>query len=125
MGVFQQKPWVFTTLPTCSWSLHDVAASGIKSASLVVHIWVSSPVTNFLYSGFEWSSLPAGSVVVDIGAGDGSEMFEIAQIAPHVKLIVEDREQTIKEVTTPVRAAFIAYIASILELTIYISSDLA
>lgn len=81
-------------------------------------------MTNFRYPGFDWSLLPEGSLVIDVGAGDGSEIFEVAKIAPHLKLMVQDREQTIQEVTTPVRASFIPK-SSILELTIRISLDLA
>nr|BBF98762.1 O-methyltransferase [Tricholoma matsutake]BBF98763.1 O-methyltransferase [Tricholoma matsutake] len=51
--------------------------------------------------GFDWPSLPEGSLIVDVGGGDGTEVFAIAQIAPHVKLMVQDRDQTIQQVTTP------------------------
>ena len=124
MGVFQQTPWVSAALPYRSRSLDNVADHRIESASFVVHISGSYPVTYFRYSGFDWSLLPEGSLVIDVGAGDGSEMFEVAKIAPHLKLMIQDREQTIQEVTTPVRASSIA-IVSILELTVRISLDLA
>lgn len=55
-----------------------------------------------LPSGFEWEKLQPGSVVVDVGGGNGSEEFEIAKREPKVKVIVQDREQTIRNVTMPV-----------------------
>ncbi|KAF9487241.1 S-adenosyl-L-methionine-dependent methyltransferase [Pleurotus eryngii] len=44
-----------------------------------------------------------GSVVVDVGGGNGSEGFEIAKRAPKVKVIDQDREQTSQNVTMPTR----------------------
>ncbi|KAF4580764.1 hypothetical protein EYR38_003050 [Pleurotus pulmonarius] len=41
------------------------------------------------------TELKPNSVVVDVGGGNGSEGFEIAKRAPKVKVIVQDREQTI------------------------------
>lgn len=43
-------------------------------------------------SGFDWTSLPAGSTVVDVGGGIGTQMLILARHFKHLKLIVEDRE---------------------------------
>jgi hypothetical protein len=61
---------------------------------------------NFRYPGFDWSSLPEGSLIVDVGGADGTEVFDIAKRAPQVKLMIQDRDQTIQEVTTPVCTLF-------------------
>jgi hypothetical protein len=37
-----------------------------------------------------------------VGGGNGSESFEIAKKAPHIRIIVQDRDQTIQQVALPV-----------------------
>ncbi|KAE9386492.1 S-adenosyl-L-methionine-dependent methyltransferase [Gymnopus androsaceus JB14] len=54
-----------------------------------------------MISGFDWSKLKKDSYVVDVGGGNGSEALAITKKAPHVKIFVEDLEQTIAQVTTP------------------------
>ncbi|VDB83097.1 unnamed protein product [Peniophora sp. CBMAI 1063] len=41
---------------------------------------------------FDWTSLPAGSIVVDVGGGIGSQMVTLARSYPSLKLVVQDRE---------------------------------
>ncbi|KII92455.1 hypothetical protein PLICRDRAFT_50832 [Plicaturopsis crispa FD-325 SS-3] len=48
-----------------------------------------------ILSGYDWQDLPAGSVVVDVGAGVGSQSLPIAKAFPHLKLVVEDRPAVI------------------------------
>ncbi|KAF8887615.1 S-adenosyl-L-methionine-dependent methyltransferase [Infundibulicybe gibba] len=50
---------------------------------------------------FNWSGLPKSSLVVDVGGGNGSHVFEIINKAPHVKFIVQDREKVIRNVSIP------------------------
>lgn len=44
---------------------------------------------------FPWDGLPKDAVVVDVGGGIGSVTFRIAAAHPHLRYIVQDREQTI------------------------------
>ncbi|RDX43036.1 S-adenosyl-L-methionine-dependent methyltransferase [Lentinus brumalis] len=44
---------------------------------------------------FPWDTLPADSVIVDVGGGIGSVSIELAQAHPHLRFIVQDREQTL------------------------------
>jgi len=53
------------------------------------------------FTGFEWSELESGALVVDVGGGNGSEAFEISKKAPQVRIIVQDRAETIEQVTLP------------------------
>ena len=41
---------------------------------------------------FDWSSLAAGSVVVDVGGGIGTQMVVLARNFEGLKLVVQDRE---------------------------------
>ncbi|KAI0761034.1 S-adenosyl-L-methionine-dependent methyltransferase [Trametes elegans] len=45
--------------------------------------------------GFPWADLPAGAVLVDVGGGIGSTSLTVAEAHPHMKVIVEDRPQTV------------------------------
>ena len=44
---------------------------------------------------FSWDALPEGSVLVDIGGGIGATSIIVAENHPHIRVIVEDREQVI------------------------------
>ncbi|KAI0628477.1 S-adenosyl-L-methionine-dependent methyltransferase [Trametes polyzona] len=44
---------------------------------------------------FPWDTLPEGSAVVDVGGGIGSVAVQVAAAHPHLRVIVQDREQTI------------------------------
>jgi len=52
--------------------------------------------------GFNWAALPAESVVVDIGGGNGSLSFCLAQAIPHLRLVVQDRAVVISTIAKPV-----------------------
>jgi hypothetical protein len=42
--------------------------------------------------GFDWSSLPADGIVVDVGGGIGSTSMLLAESYDHLKFVVQDRE---------------------------------
>ena len=46
-------------------------------------------------TAFPWDSLPKDAVVIDVSGGIGSVTFRIAAAHPHLRYIVQDREQTI------------------------------
>ncbi|KII87317.1 hypothetical protein PLICRDRAFT_699701 [Plicaturopsis crispa FD-325 SS-3] len=48
-----------------------------------------------IIQGFDWKDLPAGSTVVDVGGGVGSQSLTIAKAFPHVNLVVQDRASVI------------------------------
>ncbi|KAF7349727.1 hypothetical protein MSAN_01699500 [Mycena sanguinolenta] len=49
-----------------------------------------------IHKGFNWSGLPAGSVVVDVGGGTGQISLAIAWKNPSLRIVVQDLEDTIK-----------------------------
>jgi ubiquinone/menaquinone biosynthesis C-methylase UbiE len=54
------------------------------------------------YAGFNWESLPADSLVIDVGCGNGSQILKIAKKNSKLKFIAQDRSETISQVTKPV-----------------------
>ncbi|RDX43035.1 O-methyltransferase [Lentinus brumalis] len=44
---------------------------------------------------FPWDKLPADSIIVDVGGGIGSVSVQLAEAYPHLRFIVQDREQTL------------------------------
>jgi hypothetical protein len=46
--------------------------------------------------GFKWSALPEGSIVLDIGGGVGSTALPIIHANSHLRLIVQDTEDVLK-----------------------------
>lgn len=45
--------------------------------------------------GFDWQALPAGSLVVDVGGGVGSQTLTLAKAFNHLKYVVQDRAAVI------------------------------
>ncbi|KIP10249.1 hypothetical protein PHLGIDRAFT_85462 [Phlebiopsis gigantea 11061_1 CR5-6] len=52
---------------------------------------------NAIKEGFDWDALESGSIVVDVGGGIGAQSMAITQTFPHLRVIVQDREQTVKD----------------------------
>lgn len=46
---------------------------------------------------FDWTSLPADSVIVDVGGGVGTSSLVLAQNLPNVKIIVQDLPPVVKD----------------------------
>ncbi|KAJ7314373.1 S-adenosyl-L-methionine-dependent methyltransferase [Mycena albidolilacea] len=44
---------------------------------------------------YDWNALPKGSVVVDVGGGFGASAKYIAQHAPHLQVIVQDKQEVV------------------------------
>ncbi|KAI0761039.1 S-adenosyl-L-methionine-dependent methyltransferase [Trametes elegans] len=56
--------------------------------------------TEGILYGFSWATLPADSILVDVGGGIGSTSLTVAQAHPHVKVVVEDRPQIVASAPT-------------------------
>ncbi|KAI0771399.1 O-methyltransferase [Irpex lacteus] len=54
---------------------------------------------NIVLDGFDWKSLPANSVIVDVGGGIGSKMLPLAKNFDHLKFIVQDRADVVGNAT--------------------------
>ncbi|RPD58012.1 S-adenosyl-L-methionine-dependent methyltransferase [Lentinus tigrinus ALCF2SS1-7] len=50
---------------------------------------------NFILQGFSWEDLPEGSVLIDVGGGIGATSIIVAEAHPHLRVVVEDREQVV------------------------------
>ncbi|KAF8520309.1 S-adenosyl-L-methionine-dependent methyltransferase [Gautieria morchelliformis] len=83
------------------WEFFEKNPGYLQRIQMAMVAWTKLQPQQKLFKGFDWSKLPRDSLVVDLGGGNGSEAFEIAKKAPHLKIIVQDREQTIQQVTVP------------------------
>lgn len=45
----------------------------------------------FSLTGFDWSSVPSGGILVDVGGGLGHISMEVAKIRPDIHVVLEDR----------------------------------
>ncbi|KAG6901477.1 hypothetical protein C0995_011449 [Termitomyces sp. Mi166 len=50
-----------------------------------------------ILKAYEWSKLPAGSIIVDVGGGIGSESLPLAREFPDFNLVVQDRQPVIED----------------------------
>ncbi|GAA5840628.1 hypothetical protein JCM3766R1_000491 [Sporobolomyces carnicolor] len=69
------------------------------AASMEVLKWVS-PQGEALTTGSPWTSLPEGSVVVDVGGGTGQLCLEIGTKVPHLEFVIQDLPDVIEKATT-------------------------
>ena len=52
--------------------------------------------------GFDWGALPDSALVVDLGGGNGSVAFCVAEAAPQLRIVIEDRPVVIENIANPV-----------------------
>ena len=52
-------------------------------------------LTSACVLGFSWDALPENSVLVDVGGGIGATSIIVAENHPHMRVVVEDRAQTV------------------------------
>ncbi|KAF7363224.1 S-adenosyl-L-methionine-dependent methyltransferase [Mycena venus] len=51
--------------------------------------------------GFQWSALPEKTLIVDVGGGIGSLSLEIAQVNPHLRFLIQDKQGVIRQAEQP------------------------
>ncbi|TFK36398.1 S-adenosyl-L-methionine-dependent methyltransferase [Crucibulum laeve] len=83
------------------WEFCETHPAHLQRFQVAMGGWRTMQSPDSIFKGFGWSSLPENSVVVDVGGGNGSVSFEIAQVAPQIKVVVQDRAQTIENITVP------------------------
>ncbi|TFK37298.1 S-adenosyl-L-methionine-dependent methyltransferase [Crucibulum laeve] len=85
------------------WDFFEEHPHHLQRFQISMEAWTRMNPANLQSSlkGFDWSTLPTGATVVDVGGGNGSVSFDIAKRAPHINIVVQDRVQTIKDVTIP------------------------
>ena len=50
-------------------------------------------------SGFDWDSLPPGSLVVDVGGGTGAPAMILARSHIELRIIIQEREAVVDQGT--------------------------
>ncbi|KAF7336117.1 O-methyltransferase [Mycena venus] len=69
-------------------------AGTAESASPIPFLWVSTPLKYHI--GYDWSQLPAGGKIVDVGGGIGHVSLTIAKNYPHLRVVNQDLGQPIE-----------------------------
>lgn len=49
------------------------------------------------FLGFDWSTVPKGGLIVDVGCGIGNVSLEVAKIRPDLQIVLQDRPQVIEK----------------------------
>ncbi|KAF8889653.1 S-adenosyl-L-methionine-dependent methyltransferase [Infundibulicybe gibba] len=83
------------------WEFFEKYPGYLQRIQMAMVSWTKLQPQQLNFQGFNWSGLPESSLVVDVGGGNGSETFEIIKKAPHLKVIVQDREQVIQHISIP------------------------
>ncbi|KZV95393.1 S-adenosyl-L-methionine-dependent methyltransferase, partial [Exidia glandulosa HHB12029] len=80
--------WTFIDKPENAYRLRrfGVAMQGAR---------VMMPEIHIVQSGFPWKDFPQDSVIMDVGGGTGHVSMVLHQHFPQLKLVVQDRHQTI------------------------------
>ncbi|KAJ3553485.1 hypothetical protein NM688_g3587 [Phlebia brevispora] len=55
----------------------------------------SADAPNAVFTGLDWGGLPAGSILVDVGGGVGSQSLALAKMYSHLRFIIQDTENMI------------------------------
>ena len=48
-----------------------------------------------MHAGFDFSSLPSGSTIIDVGGGVGAASLPILRANEHLRLVVQDTEEVV------------------------------
>ncbi|EJC99901.1 S-adenosyl-L-methionine-dependent methyltransferase [Fomitiporia mediterranea MF3/22] len=68
-----------------------------KRFAIVMTIANKTHTPASILAGFDWATLPDGSIVVDVGGGLGHVALEIAKVYPRLQMVIEDRPLVIEE----------------------------
>lgn len=54
----------------------------------------------FVEQGFDWTTLRAGDIVVDVGSGVGATSLVLAKAHPQINIILQDEQPILDEAMT-------------------------
>lgn len=91
-NMYRLKRFGKAMMGTASWEVPGAVLNGQYSI-LMIFCRLVSDLFSPLYAGFDWSSLPPGSIIVDVGGGIGSTSMSLANefIDNRLKFIIQDR----------------------------------
>ncbi|KAI0755412.1 O-methyltransferase [Irpex lacteus] len=85
-----------TDLPVFEWFSQPEQAYQSRRFATGMHAGNRVGTPGIITKGFDWKSLPKGSVVVDVAGGIGTQTAFLAKEFDHLKFIVQDRAPVIE-----------------------------
>ncbi|KAI0795374.1 S-adenosyl-L-methionine-dependent methyltransferase [Irpex lacteus] len=86
-----------TDLPLFEWLSQPEQAYASKRFSIGMHAANEFSAPGIILKGFDWKSLPKGSLVVEVAGGIGTKTMSLAREFGHLKYVVQDRSLVINE----------------------------
>ncbi|TCD71000.1 hypothetical protein EIP91_000498 [Steccherinum ochraceum] len=101
--VFNTTMWEYLERPE---NTHELRLFGLMMRG------ISKSLPSPANGGFDFTSLPAGSKVADVGGGVGSQSMVFARAYPHLKYVVQDRGSSSNDMHTHWNAGYPEALAS-------------
>ncbi|EKM56162.1 uncharacterized protein PHACADRAFT_94727 [Phanerochaete carnosa HHB-10118-sp] len=95
-----EAPWqraMHTKLTLFEWMERPEHALEMRKFGIGMRARTSSDDSIVATRGFEWASLPSGSLVIDVGGGVGSLTMSLAKAHKHLRYVVQDRHAVVQE----------------------------
>ncbi|KAJ6604019.1 O-methyltransferase [Mycena sp. CBHHK59/15] len=79
------------------WFDHPENKRRLTRFGIAMHGTAGEEPEDTIFRGFNWGSLPAGSVIVDVGGGLGASSLSIVKKYPELKVVNQDRGPVIEQ----------------------------
>ncbi|KAJ7174961.1 O-methyltransferase [Mycena crocata] len=86
--------------------------SKLKRFGLAMQGTAASEPPGTIFQGFDWATLPQGSVIVDVGGGIGHSSLTIVKRYPTLRVVVQDLAHTIDEAKVHWAKNFVEHVTS-------------
>ncbi|KAJ7457536.1 O-methyltransferase [Mycena galericulata] len=83
--------------PMFNWFMQPENRHRVNRFALAMHGTAASEPLELIFNGYDWSQLPDGAVLVDVGGGLGSSSMAIAKKYPSFRVVNQDLAPTIED----------------------------
>ncbi|KAJ7936101.1 O-methyltransferase [Mycena leptocephala] len=96
-GVLPYNRAFGTDQPLYYWMQRPENAFRLQRFGLGMQGTAATEPPDAIFTGFDWSALPAGSILVDVGGGIGHTSLTIAQRNPALRIVNQDLEHQVAD----------------------------